>query len=377
MYDLNYYKNIDFYELNDSSNFENDIKTHLVQGDLSQPIPPYSILIPTSNRKEKIERSLKTVLKQKNFKDYEIIILDRDSNPNNETQKFLRKFKHHKNLFVYQAEKDLNGWIRLLNLARTQWFTLSADDDYLLPDFFSTVDSILKKHPEIEGIAAKYEFFGDNININPIEKHNKYCPKNIKTLLRKYNLIPQKKRTYTLGKYSMENYYLRNASFTPHCVVYKTSNFKKIGGWNVKIDGCMDMLANINYMLNYNLYYTGEILGMKEIGKGNYSFEKYYRQQFIYLGYLFYSNSKSLSHLKYLSFDDWFIQSTVFFMAIVECDLDFEDIAELQNLNKEFYNKENLKIFREKWNEYAKQLESICPSIDFYEYNLRRKLKWI
>lgn len=377
------FKDLDFYNYKNSFKQDEHIKTNLIFGDLSTPVPKYSILIPTLRRPELVQNAINCAINQKGFQDYEIIILDIEPKKDNETQQALKKYKQYKNIFIYQVEsEDLSGWNRIIQLVRSEWFVVLADDDMLYPHYLKTIDSILNKHPEIEAIAPKYTFFGGNINKNPVPcpKYNKVREsffKELKKVLRKYNLIPQKKREYYIGNYLMDHYYLRSAAFAPVGLMYKTKNVIDLGGWNLDFIGSADFILNVNYMLKHNLYYTSEILGEKNIGEGNGSNEKYYQKGFVFLAHYFYNNKKTLSYLKYIKFDDWFIQSVVLYMALVEAGLDFEDIQEGNLFNKDYYNMENMRKYREKAVEIDKQLAELHPHLDCYIHNLvNHKIIW-
>lgn len=376
------FMNLDFYENKNMFERHDHIKTNLVFGNLNSPVPTYTILITTLHRPKLVEEAIISAINQNGFKDYEIVILDIDSDKNNETQKVLKKYQKYKNIFLYQAEATLHGWNRAINLARTKWMTILCDDDLLLPNYLHTIDDILKKHPEIEAIAPKYEFFEGEINQNPLPSIKNKGPKEpifkrIKKVLRKHKIIPQKKSTYYVGNYLMDHYYLRSAAFAPHGLMYKTENIKKLGGYNDGYSGSLDMILNINYMLNYNMYYTTEILGRKRLGEANASMTKDIQVGFVLLAYSFYKNEVSKSHLKHIKFDDWFIQATVFFMALVEAGLDFSDINEDNLFQEEFYNMESMRRFREKAAEIERQLERLHPPIDCYtNSSISQKLIW-
>ena len=359
----------------DFSELDSDIKTILVQGDLSLKPAKYSILIPTCNNLKNIKRSLKYALRQRNFADYEIIILERDSNPKSDVIKYLKKFKNNKKIFVYQAEEDLHGWNRLVRLTRTPWFTLCCDDDYLLPDFLQVMDKILTCYPKIDALASRYDFFGSDINVNPLHKYKKDKIKYFKAFLREQGLFPPSKRTNFVKPYILENFYTRNFSVAPNCVVYNTEKFRKLGYWTKLYQGCNDTITNLNYMLNNNIYYTNQILGKKHAGEGNASNLNYYKKQFVYLIYLTLMYPELRAKLKYIKFDDWFIQSVALYIGFVEGGLKFDEISEMKELRQEYYTKENMELFLTKLKEYNAQIDEIVKPICQYKFNIQNKIE--
>ncbi len=380
----NRFANIDFLVRENCFKREAHLKSYLVYGDLNTPVPTYTIIIPTLRRAELVEETLKSAINQNKFKDYEIVVLDIDPEKNTDTEKLMGKYKKCKNIFYYRCEEELIGWNRGLELARTKWVTVLGDDDLLMPNYLNSVDEIIKKYPEAEGIAPKYDiFFYDfekkkNIPFQyGLEDNKQKFSKKIKTFLRKYKLIPPKKTSYKIGKYVMDNYYLRDAAFAPLCVMYKRENMMKLGGWNIDFEGSMDFILNVNYMLKYNLLYTTEALGRKREGQGNLSSSSETKIGFALLAYLFYTNSIIRSNLKFLEIDNWFIQATVFYMALVEMNLDFNDINEDGYFQEEYYNKECIHEFRAKWSILAEQLLKANPIVDSYLYSpLNHKLIW-
>jgi len=378
------FADVDFLARENCFKREAHLKSYLVYGDLNTPIPTYSIIIPTLDRAELFEESLKSAINQNGFKDYEIIVLDVSPKRDNETSKLMNKYKKYKNIFYYKCEEELIGWNRGLELARTPWLTLLGDDDLLMPNYLNSVNEIIKKHPEAQGIAPKYDiFFYDfekkkNISFQyGLEDNKQKFSKKIKTFLRKYKLIPQKKQRFSIGEYVMDNYYLRNGAFAPVGLMYKRENLMNLGGWNTDFHGSMDFVLNVNYMLEYNLFYTTESLGKKREGAENRSAVVATKVGFVLLAHLFYSNPIIQSNLKFLEIDDWFIQATVFYMAMAEAKLSFNDINEDGYFQEEYYNRDCLDEFRAKWSILAEQLLKANPIVDSYSYSpLNHKLIW-
>ena len=118
----------------------------------------YSILIPTFNRRKYLEKTLKTILDQ-NYVNYELIVSD--SGSSDDTWEYLKNLDYP-NLKIIKPEKKLSeveNFEFIINQAKGEWIIILGDDDGVLPDFFNSVDNIIKKHPEIEAISCKSGYY--------------------------------------------------------------------------------------------------------------------------------------------------------------------------------------------------------------------------
>jgi len=91
--------------------------------------PKLSIITPTHNRINLLDRAIKSVLSQ-TFQDFEMIIID--DSTNNETEEFIKKYKDHPKI-VYLKNKKNEGLPfsrnRGFDVAAGEWVTLLDDDD--------------------------------------------------------------------------------------------------------------------------------------------------------------------------------------------------------------------------------------------------------
>lgn len=364
------YSNIDFYSEENQLKKYSNVKADLIFGDMSRPVPKYTIIIPTYRRPDLLEETLLSAINQKNFNDYEIIIVEHGQE-NDDTEKKLQKYRNHKNIFYYKLSKWTIGGNanKGAELVRTKWFTLLCDDDLLAPNYLYAVDNILETHPEIEGISPYLEMFSyDPIckkvvpNYNEAEIKQSISEK-IKNILRKYFSIAE----YQVGSYLIDNYYVRTGACCPHLGMYKKENFLALGGWNIDCDYAADMIFNVNYTLKYNLYYTTEVLGKKREGIGNASYQKDTLLSFILLNY---SLFKTLPpHLKILKSDARYTKLLTSNMVIEECKFKFEDIKDFNfDIPKEYYNKDGLNEFQSMRKKFLEQLRKANPPVLKYIY---------
>ena len=122
--------------LKEVNNFDKDskIKSVLLIGDLSRELPKITVVIPTYKRVKTLERTLQSVYRQDISKeDYDILIVDNDPMPENETHQYLKQHTT-KNLYYYKNEVNLGAYgnqNRSILLARTKWVCVVHDDDVL------------------------------------------------------------------------------------------------------------------------------------------------------------------------------------------------------------------------------------------------------
>jgi teichuronic acid biosynthesis glycosyltransferase TuaG len=117
-------------------------------------MPSFSIITATYNRPQLLKRMIASVQEQ-TLSDWELIITD--DSTNNETEKFIRKYKNDPRI-VYQKNKKNEGLPysrnRSLDAANGEWITFLDDDDlYVNNKVFETV------LPELEKAAAKWVAF--------------------------------------------------------------------------------------------------------------------------------------------------------------------------------------------------------------------------
>jgi glycosyltransferase involved in cell wall biosynthesis len=119
-------------------------------------VPEISVVIPTYNRFEMLERALKSVLAQ-SFKDFEIIIVD-DASTDNTLEQAQRVFKAEIEMGIIEYIRNEKNQGRSvcrntgIKLAKTGLIAFLDDDDYWLPEHLHTLNSLMNEHKDI-GIA--------------------------------------------------------------------------------------------------------------------------------------------------------------------------------------------------------------------------------
>jgi len=186
-----------------------------------------TVVIPTYNKAAYISQTIESVLRQ-TYQDFEIIIIDDCSKDDTElvVQKYLsekiRYFKHAQN---WGPGATFNDGIKK---ARTEYVTLIASDDVLLPAHLELVINEFKKDKKTETVFSKLQVIDENNNyLNKIQEP---------PYIDKYKLLN------TL-------FYIENRIPSPG-VAFKKSLFNKIEMFNSNLILMHDYDLNIRCMIH-------------------------------------------------------------------------------------------------------------------------------
>ena len=119
-------------------------------------VPEISVIIPTYNRFEMLEKALNSVLSQ-NFNDFEIIVVD-DASTDNTNARLQGGFKAEieKGTIRYIRNEKNQGRSACRNtgtkLARAHLIAFLDDDDFWLPEHLNSLDNFMDEHKNI-GLA--------------------------------------------------------------------------------------------------------------------------------------------------------------------------------------------------------------------------------
>ncbi len=133
-----------------------NVPFRLIVGKKNSVPPEISIAIPTYKRPSLLFDTIKSVLNQKKYDDFEIVVIDNDSDQEFDIESVIRKFNDDRVLY-YRNEENIGGfsnWNRCFELAKGEWISILNDDDYLSEDFILNWKKIKNK------IKVDYYFFG-------------------------------------------------------------------------------------------------------------------------------------------------------------------------------------------------------------------------
>lgn len=196
-----------------------DVKSVLMTGNIEKKIPQYCFVIPTYQRPVFLKRVLKSVYGQIHAPTYNVVVVDNDSRPNTETERYLVEFgKEKDNLYYYKNEKNIGlfgNWNRCYQLARGEYCCILMDDDEVQPEYLYRVDMVLKAN-KIDCLRVGSQILDKN-NEKELERNwldRKYCnrPNHI--------------------EYISWRYFLFRAALPPSGMCVKKDTMLKTGGYN-------------------------------------------------------------------------------------------------------------------------------------------------
>lgn len=150
-----------------------DVKSTLIQG--GGGTPKVSVIVPTYKRSVLLSETLDSILAQKDYDDFEIVVVDNNPDRSDDTETLLERyadpriayFKNEKNIGMYA------NWNRAIEKSRGEWICMIHDDDLLLPSYLATVMSVVSKKPEIGLLVVDSEWRDmDLAKIRPLPKRS-------------------------------------------------------------------------------------------------------------------------------------------------------------------------------------------------------------
>jgi len=127
--------------------------------------PFLSIIVPTYKRPTLLKETLESIISQKGFIDYEIVVVDNEGIDHiegaSETEKVILEINNSR-IRYYQNRKNVSSgenWNICLALARGEWICMVHDDDVLLPDCLRSLYVQIVNNPDIEFLGCiNYSF---------------------------------------------------------------------------------------------------------------------------------------------------------------------------------------------------------------------------
>lgn len=137
-----------------------DVPSHLrFQAGGTAPEPLVTIAIPTYRRPAVLLEAIDSALRQQTDIPFEVLVLDNDPDEDSAAaiarslptapSRPLRYLVNDENIGMF------GNWNRCIELARGEWITILNDDDLLRPNFLARSMEVIRKRPEIDGLAAR------------------------------------------------------------------------------------------------------------------------------------------------------------------------------------------------------------------------------
>lgn len=143
--------------------------------------PFFSIIIPTYNQSNYLEKAIKSVLLQK--ENYEIIIIDNYSN--DDTEQIVQKYKNKNFKYFKINNEGVIGKSRNLGIknASAPWVAFLDSDDTWHKDKLSIFENFLKKNSEFDVITNDEEILYEGKKKKDIWKYGPYTKNFYKKLI--------------------------------------------------------------------------------------------------------------------------------------------------------------------------------------------------
>lgn len=134
-----------------------------------------SVVIPTFRRKEKLRKTLDSVLNQ-TLKDYEVIVVEDGSNDG--TKELLEEYqKKYSNIHYYYQENAGPAKARNLGIGNSKGDTIAfTDDDCVVPNnWLERIQDGYKKHPEVVGVGGFLEASDQELSSNVYARYERFA----------------------------------------------------------------------------------------------------------------------------------------------------------------------------------------------------------
>lgn len=106
----------------------------------------YSVLLPTRNGSQFLENCIRSIIEQ-DYSDFELVISDNANTDN--TQIITQQFLDNPRVKLIRNDEPVSvtdNWNNAYYASSGDYILMMGDDDYLLPQYFQRMDSILERH---------------------------------------------------------------------------------------------------------------------------------------------------------------------------------------------------------------------------------------
>ena len=130
-----------------------------------------SVIIPTFNRLNYLERAIKSVLNQ-TIKVDEIIVVDDGSNDG--TSEFIRS-KYPNLKYIFQSNRGVSAARNVgIAAAKSNWIAFLDSDDEWMPTKLEQQEKSIIDNPDIEFCHTNEIWIRNGVRVNQMKKHQKY-----------------------------------------------------------------------------------------------------------------------------------------------------------------------------------------------------------
>jgi Glycosyl transferase family 2 len=130
--------------------------------------PKFSIVIPTYNRVSLLNRAVESALRQDGFDDYEVFVVDDDSDDG--TWEYLQNVQDSKLRILRNPHRLSMGpnWNKAVRLSRGEYIFVLQDDDLVSPDLLVTVSRAIDEYESADLVCFGANLIDENERIRRI-----------------------------------------------------------------------------------------------------------------------------------------------------------------------------------------------------------------
>lgn len=262
----------DFFKYVDNFKKIDAIPTECVFANHTGETPLVTIGIPTYKRAYTLKEALDSAIGQHFNGVYEIMVLDNNSDRNDETEKLMTEYEHVPGVCYYKNTQNLGmagNWNRIFSLAKSKWVSLLHDDDIIAPCFLNDMLSVAIKY-NADVVNSGFMVWKESIEDKPVFSFNK----------KKYSVISS-----TLAS----NHFVHFAGM-PSGIIYKRDVYINEGGVNDDYYPSLDYVfhAKLSFKYVYLLYNKKLTIYRRSINdSSNYkTIQKYIPQDYFIRKYI-------------------------------------------------------------------------------------------
>lgn len=150
------------------------VKSDLVYGEYWEKEPMVTVIITTYKRPKLLKQALESALSQKNFTDYQVLVVDNEAAPlehETETSALMQLYRNNNKVIYYRNR--VAAYYKMdtaINYARSKWVCFLHDDDLLVQNHLAVMSDIVKSHHEISFLGCPAKVFYDEIDDSEYER---------------------------------------------------------------------------------------------------------------------------------------------------------------------------------------------------------------
>lgn len=192
-----------------------------------------SVIIPTYNRKDRLIKTINSVLAQ-DYQDYEIIIIDDGSIDG--TSDYIKQYFPQVILLTHKTNQGVSAARNVgIEKAQGNWIAFLDSDDLWHSNKLSQQIYYLKQHPQYDICHSEEIWIKDGIRINPKKKHQKIA-----------------------GNIYYKSVELCSISIST--VILKKEIFNKVGLFDINLPACEDYDLWLRITALYPILFCNEYL---------------------------------------------------------------------------------------------------------------------